>query len=141
MENWRKVWREGIAPSLSTTGLTALRRALQVDDDRLLQGATTSPPPLMAVQEWPVEACCVIGYCAWQGEGLDTIGEVEEFFAQTCREADERLGEPAICRHFLNWYDDTPRAAMRFALLEEVQRTLAERFPIDDAYPIKLKAA
>ncbi len=129
MENWRNVWRKGFVPVLSTKGLGDLRDALHNDDLRLVQGATTSPPPLMCVQEWPVEACCALGYCGWQGEGLTTVGEVEEFFARCCYEADERLGEPAACRWFLNWFDDTPREAMRRELLAEVELALAERFP------------
>ena len=56
MESWRKVWREGFAPVLSTAGLQALRKALTADDTRLIQGSTSSPPPLMCVQDWPVEA-------------------------------------------------------------------------------------
>ena len=36
MESWRKVWREGLAPLLSTGGLEALRQALVTDDARLL---------------------------------------------------------------------------------------------------------
>ena len=135
MESWRKVWREGFAPVLSTAGLQALRKALTADDTRLIQGSTSSPPPLMCVQDWPVEAACALGFCAWQGEGLETVAEVEEFFARTCYEADQRLGEPAACRYFLNWFDDTPRPQMRKLLLEEVNRTLAERFPIDEETP------
>ena len=46
MESWRKVWREGLAPLLSDNSLRALRRALVEDDPRLIQGATTTPPPL-----------------------------------------------------------------------------------------------
>jgi len=132
MESWRKVWREGFAPVLSTAGLQALRDALTKDDTRLIQGSTSSPPPLMCVQDWPVEAACALGFCAWQGEGLETVGEIEDFFARTCFEADQHLGEPAACRYFLNWFDGTPRPEMRKALLEEVNRTLAERFPIEE---------
>ncbi|HEV3143523.1 MAG TPA: hypothetical protein VGZ47_06510 [Gemmataceae bacterium] len=135
MESWRKVWREGFAAVLSTAGLQALRNALKADDTRLIQGATSSPPPLMCVQDWPVEAACALGFCAWQGEGLETVGELEEFFARTCYEADQRLGEPAACRYFLNWFDDTPRPEMRKLLLEEVNRTLAERFPVEEETP------
>ena len=127
MESWRKVWREGLAPEVSTAGLDALRRALIHDDPRLLQGATTSPPPLQCVQDWPVEGACGLGYCGWQGEGLQTVAQVEEFFARACFETDRRLGEPAACRWFLNWFDDTPRAEMRRQLLAEVNRTLAQR--------------
>jgi hypothetical protein len=135
MESWRKVWREGFAPLLSTVGLESLRDALLADDSRLLQGATSSPPPLMCVQDWPVEAACALGYCAWQGEGLDTVGEVEDFFARACFDADQRLGEPAACRYFLNWFDDTPRNAMRRELLAEVNIVLADRFPIEQFQP------
>jgi len=132
MESWRKVWREGLAPQLSVVGLTALQRALQTDDTRLLQGATTSPPPLECVRDWPVDAACVLGYCAWQGDGLETVAEVEEFFARACFEADQRLGEPAACRWFLNWFDDTPRGDVFRDLLTEVTRTLARRLRGDD---------
>lgn len=127
MESWRKVWREGFAPLLSTAGMQALLTALQSDDKRLLQGATTSPPPMMGVQDWPVEATCAVGFCAWQGEGLTTVGEVDEYFSRACYEVDQRLGEPSACRYFLNWFDDTPRHAMRRLLLEEVEQELARR--------------
>jgi hypothetical protein len=128
METWRKVWRDGLAPVVSTKGLLALKQALIRDDARLTQGATTTPPPMQCVLDWPVEGACVLGYCAWQGDGLETVGEVEEFFAKACFEADQRLGEPAAVRYFLNWFDDTPRDEMRKLLLAEVNRTLAERF-------------
>src|SRR5579883_830765 len=108
MEGWRKVWREGFAPVLSTESLEALADALERDDRRLTQGSTTTPPPLMCVQDWPCEGACALGYCGWHGEGLQSVGEVEEFFAKCCFEADRRLGEPAACRWFLNWFDDTP---------------------------------
>ncbi len=131
MESWRLVWRDGFVPVISTTGLMALRDALTSDDPRLTQGSTTTPPPLMCVQEWPVEAACALGFCGWQGDELNTVGEVEEHFAKCCFEADQRLGEPAACRWFLNWFDDTPRAEMCRELLAEVELALAERFPVD----------
>ncbi len=127
MESWRKVWREGIAPQLSPEALDALRDGLARDDARLLQGATTAPPPLQCVQDWPVEACCALGYGGWQGDGLETVAEVEQYFAETCFEADRLLGEPAAVRWFLNWYDETPRDEMRRLLLAEVHHTLARR--------------
>lgn len=132
MESWRKVWREGVAPLLSSSGLEALQRALKSDDARLLQGATTTPPPLQCVQDWPVEAACALGFCGWQGDGLETVAEVEEFFARTCFEIDQRLGEPAACRWFLNWFDETPREEMREQLLAEVQHALGQRQSVED---------
>jgi hypothetical protein len=127
MESWRKVWRDGVEPLLTTEGLSALAQALRSDDGRLVQGATTTPPPLMCVQDWPCEAACALGYCGWVGDGLETVGEVEEFFARMCFEIDQRLGEPAACRWFLNWYDETPRDDMRRELLNEVTRALTAR--------------
>ncbi|MHB1425716.1 MAG: hypothetical protein ACYC3I_21315 [Gemmataceae bacterium] len=127
MESWRKVWRDGLAPLLSNSALESLQGALQSDDARLLQGATTTPPPLQCVQDWPVEAACALGFCGWQGEGLETVAEVEEFFARTCFEIDQRLGEPAACRWFLNWFDETPRDEMLPQLLSEVQYALVQR--------------
>lgn len=127
MESWRLVWREGVEPLLVTGELEALRAALSEDDPRLLQGATTTPPPLQCVQDWPVEAACALGYCGWIGGGLETVAEVEEYFARMCFEIDRRLGEPAGCRWFLNWFDETPREDMRRSLLAEVNRALARR--------------
>lgn len=127
LESWRTVWRLGFVPSLSDKALAALHQALENDDPRLTQGSTTTPPPLMCVQDWPVEAACALGFCGWQGEGLNTVGETEEFFAKCCFEADQRLGEAAACRFFLNWYDDTPRDQMRAELAEEVRRAICER--------------
>jgi hypothetical protein len=132
MERWRIVWRQGFVPQLSTAGLQSLRDALVSDDPQLLQGATTSPPPMLCVQDWPVESACVVGFCAWKGEGLETVGEVEEYFARACYEADRLLGEKASCRWFLNWFDDMPRPEVRRLLLEEVERALAERVPVSD---------
>lgn len=127
MESWRKVWRKGFAPLISEAGLKALHKALSMDDPRLTQGSTTTPPPLICVQDWPCERACALGFCGWQGDGLQTVGEVEEHFARLCFNADQRLGEPAACRWFLNWFDDTPRDEMRQALTAEVEYELTRR--------------
>lgn len=124
MDSWRKVWRDGVVPLLSPAALEALRKALVNDDPRLLQGATTMPPPMQCVQDWSCESACGLGYAGWQGEGLVTILEVEEFFAKICFEIDQRLGEPAAARYFLNWFDETPRHEMRRELLSEVEIAL-----------------
>lgn len=142
MESWRSIWRDGFAPVLPAAGLEALAEALRTDDPRLTQGSTTTPPPLMCVQDWPVEAACALGFCgAVEGGGFAdekptgkrtnpnaaTVGQVEEFFARACFQADQRCGGPAECRWFLNWFDDTPRDEMRRELLAEVELALASR--------------
>ena len=126
MESWRKVWRT-MAGHLSTDGLQKLAEALVGDDPRLVQGATTCPPPLQCVLDWPVESTDAIGFCGWQGDQLSTVQEVEEYFARICFETDQILQEPAACRWFLNWYDEVPREEMRRELLAEVTKALAER--------------
>jgi hypothetical protein len=127
MEIWRKVWRDAAAPLLSVPALEALRAAVLADDPALLQGATTTPPPLQCVQDCPVEAACALTYAGWKGDGLGTVGEAEEFFARICFEIDQRLGEPAGCRWFLNWFDETPRKEMLREFLPELDRELARR--------------
>ena len=127
MESWRKVWRDAVAPLLGRAELEALAGALSRDDACLMQGGTTTPPPLRCVADWPVEAACALGLCGWKGLGLITVNDVEEYFARMCYEIDLRLGEPAGCRWFLNWFDETPREEMRQLLLAEVGRTLAQR--------------
>lgn len=122
----QKAWREGIAPQLSDAGLEALALALRTDDPRLVQGATTMPPPLHCVRDWPIEAGCALAYCAWQSGGLATVGEVENGFAQICYAADEACGISAA-RYFIEWFDDTPRDEMRQQLLPEVEAVLAAR--------------
>jgi hypothetical protein len=127
LEAWQKVWRDGIAPELSTAALAALERGLTADDVALIQGATTDPPPLQVCQDWAPCAACALAYAGWKGDGLATVAQVEEYFARLCARADEALGEPAGVRWFLNWYDEQPRNLMRVQLLVEVQRSLAER--------------
>ena len=81
MEMWRRVWRDGLTARLSARALAALRAALLADDPRLVQGTTCSPPALQALCERRVETACALGYCGWQGEGLESVAEVEEYCA------------------------------------------------------------
>lgn len=140
MESWRKVFRDGLAPILSDNALAALAAGLRADDKTLIQGATTTPPPLSCCQDWDVEAACPIGYAYWRGDGLNLIGEVEEAFARTCFAIDESIGEPSGCRFLLNWMDETPRCVMFTCLLEEVEREITRRdllahsMEVHDAY-------
>lgn len=127
MEAWRKVWRKGFAPLLSTAGLEALKKALETDDPALIQGATTNPPPLECVQDWPVEGACAVSYALWKGGGSGLVGDVEEAFARACFNCDEALGESVGCRWFLNFFDETHRDEARRLLIPEVGRELDRR--------------
>lgn len=148
MESWRKVWRDAVVPLLTRADLEVLRNALETDDPRLVQGATTVPPPMQCVSDWPCEAACPLGYVGASRFGglfdpkrceqrlkehdvrdIDcaTVAQAEEFFAVSCYEIDKALGEPAGCRHLLNFFDETPRDEMRRELLSEVLLALKDR--------------
>lgn len=127
MESWRIVWRNGFAKVLPLDGLVSLAEALRVDDQRLSQGSTTTPPPLMCVQDWPCEGADAIGWTKYKGDTQVSVGDVTAHFGAMCIDADAALGEPAACRWFLNWFDDTPRDEMRRELLPEVERAIAIR--------------
>lgn len=127
MESWRKVWREGITPELSTRGLQRLRKALKEDDVRLIQGTSTVPPALDFCRKSAPCGACGIGFCAWMGDGLDTVAEVESFVDHVCAQADQQLGEPCISRYFIDWFDAAPRTVVRELLLEEVELALELR--------------
>jgi hypothetical protein len=129
-EKWRRVWREGLAPQLSLAELFALWSALIRDDPRLLQGVVSSPPPLEPMADCRVVGCCAVGYGGWRSRRLHTVAQVEANFHRTCDAADAVFHEPAACRFFLNWYDETPRPVMRRELLAEVTLALRQRAPV-----------
>ncbi len=56
------VFKEGFAPVLGPHRLAVLRDACRANDPQLQQGLTTSPPPMMCVQDWPCEGACLLGY-------------------------------------------------------------------------------
>ena len=142
MESWRRSWRLGFLPSLPVDGLRVLLTALESNDRRLLQGATTAPPPLQCVQDWPVEAGDPVVLTFWCFQPSTTVGEAEEFFARACYDADQRLGEPTGCRWLLNWWDETPRPTALRLLAEEVHQNLRDlalqqmtEAPVDASLP------
>lgn len=136
MDTWQKVWRVGVQPLLSSAALEALLKGLESDDPRILQRGTCSPPPLRCVLDWPVESACPIGYAFWQGErsGVANVAEVEENFSSKCHDIDQRVGEPAGCRWFLNWWDEAPRGEARVLLAQEIRLELRQR-RLDAAVP------
>jgi hypothetical protein len=127
IESWRKCWRDGVAPALSDAALAAMVSAIEADDPALIQGATTYPPPLHCNSDLAIESACLIGLAGMRSQGLETVGEVEFFFAKTCQQVNEQLGVPDAVRDFLNWFDDTPREQMRQELLPELNRAILER--------------
>jgi hypothetical protein len=127
MESWRQVWRSAVAPLLSDRHLEVLERALACNDRRLIQGGTTSPPPMRCIRDWPVDQACPLAFAGWQGDGLPDVEAAEEFFARACFSIDQQIGEPGGCRFFLNWWDEEPREVVFPLLLAEVRQEQQRR--------------
>lgn len=143
MDSWELVFRNGFAPGYTDAHLKCILGALEADDARLIQGSTSRPAPMMCVENWYAEAGCVNSYPGAVDAGgfapksvrqepgekprYVTVGMLEEFFARACFQADQRLGEVAACRWFLNKWDDTPRAEMFALMIRVVRDILRER--------------
>ena len=95
LEAWRHAFRVGFAPQLTTIGLLALRHALEHDLPELMQGCTVMPFPLHVNSHLPPEGCCAVTFAGWCGDGLRTVGELEEFFASTVSVAAVALNDPS----------------------------------------------
>jgi hypothetical protein len=134
---WQRAWRTGFAPFIATGGLEALRRALWEDDRRLIQNCTTQPPPLCTFEDCPAVCGCALAICG-MGEGLTTVGQLDDYFHRLCRQAEEALGWETGPSVFLNYFDDTPRERMRAELLEEVSRELERRQESEPEHEEKL---
>lgn len=133
IEVWIEVWKRGFGPFLPIAGMRSLLDALVDDDQRLIQGATTSPPPLLSVQNWPCEAADIIGWCFFGPDA--TVGEVEEGFARACFDADIAIKESAACRWVIDFWDHSPREWARAQMIYLVADSLVERraISIDEA--------
>jgi len=126
LELWKKAWRVGVAPLLSNVALVELEVALEYDDPRLIQGKVCLPAWTPNAEGEEVTEVCAIGLCAL-AEGKKTVGQVSAFFGDLCRKAGEAIGETSGIRHFLSWFDETPRDEVRRELLAEVVREQKRR--------------
>lgn len=127
MESWRKVWREGIAPQLSTKALEELRYGLEKDSDFLLQGACSKPPMLECNYDKECEGGCAMVYGAWMAGEVKTVGQADEYFHNIVASQLMSDGCDNCVRDFLNWFDDTPRDEMRREMIREVDNELIIR--------------
>lgn len=127
MKMWRKVFINGIAPSISNSGLVQLIKELAMEPSSLIQRETVFPEPIAPNMDRPVEAACAIGFCGWKGEGCETVAEVIEYFSRVCYETDQRLCEEAGCRWFINWFDDTDMEIVREELTSAIVDVLRTR--------------
>ena len=120
-------WQEGIQPSISSTALRSLLEALERDDERLLQGASTSPPPLYPCDSWPCEASCPVCWLLWEGSQEMSVKEVCEFLGNIASHCEDALQEVGAIRHFMNWWDENPRELVRAKLSAWIAADLAAR--------------
>jgi hypothetical protein len=127
MEAYRKVWRDGFAPQLSDAELKALLVGIESDDPALVQGRTTVPIPLLAVDSWDLEGGDAIVYAAWKVGLVSLVGEGAELFGKRCAETDLLLGELTACRFWNNFWDDTSRGEAFAELAAEVRREIFRR--------------
>jgi hypothetical protein len=145
---WQKTFRKGILPALyelagGRVGYAKALRAVEYyllgdHDETMCQGNTTralgdghSVSDFPGRGGSPCDSACFVGYLVWKGGVVKpkrdraTINEVEEAFAQMCFLTDKYMGEPAACRWFLNWFDETPWSSVQQPLLREVMRALS----------------
>lgn len=129
IERAREVLRAGLLPQWDAAIVAATLEAIEKDDPRLVQGSTCTPPPLMCVQDWPVEAVDILGIGALVSGQVRNVAEAEEVFARSCFEIDKRMGEAAACRWLLNWWDSAPRPEVLAMMREELIRWRGQEGP------------
>ncbi len=127
MENWRAIFREGLAPLLSDDALHALRAALEGDDARLLQGAAAHPWPTEAEPSPYVEAACPLGFALWQADRLETCAQVEVSFVRLAEAIDARMGDPLATWALTHAWDDPEREDAVRAWHGEVMLEISRR--------------
>jgi len=127
----RIVFEEGFAPQFSTETLILFQYALEENSDKIVQGSTTVPFPMLCLHDWPISGADAIGSLVWQqqydwAEGI-TVGDVEEGFARACFECDKAMNEPAACRYFINWFDEGNRGEVFAELSKWIDDIITER--------------
>jgi hypothetical protein len=81
---WREAW-EDLEPHLSTPVLSAMLAGLESNDARIVQGVTHQPSLARAPSNAPPECGCLVAFGLWVGEGLETIGQIDQRFSQVNR--------------------------------------------------------
>ncbi len=133
MENWRRVFREGVLPLLSEKEAAALRKGLADGDPELVRGRVSESrfiPDGRGYSPLPCHGACLCGYAGWKGGPLETCGEVEEFFDEIAKGCAERCGHASI-RHLTGAWDEADAVEggeefLRRELVAEIDLAFAE---------------
>jgi hypothetical protein len=143
IEAWRKIWREGLVPQLSTDGLQGLLDALKRNDSRIITGATTEPPAFSAASNLPIERCDPIIWAMLDGHGpaACTVGLMDEAFARLAIRCSELCGMPRAIGTLLCWIDDQDRETWRTELMREIHLALIGRLPEETPLCKQLRAS
>ena len=110
MEKWRRVWRDRDRAAAVTSRFA--RSAIGSCSATIAGCCKASSPRRRRWMPTPIapsSAAVPSVLCGWLGEGRTSVGAVEEYFTAICEAADAAFGEPAACRFFFNWFDDSPR--------------------------------
>lgn len=108
MEKWRRAWRLGIMPLLSKKARDALHKAVKENSPDLIQGKSTVPD-IFCSDETKPEACCVLAYTGWRGEGLETVQEIMGYCKILVDHINRSLPHDVCVGDFVQWYDSNPR--------------------------------
>lgn len=126
IRDWRKVWREGIAPQMETTGLHELKVALGLDLDELIQGSAileeTGQDPLA-----PITGCNPVVYPFWLCGHCATIDQGWARFTEVSFQADQNLATLGCMATFLKFWDENERSLAFSELQSEVEEILRHR--------------
>lgn len=137
-QDWRTVWRTGIAPFATTEGLRSLALALRDGDARLVRRRTVEP--LYVYPHMRCLAGCPLLWLGWCGEPDMTVGEALRAFdallALCASATGSRLAAQSVIDRWDGWggteYDAEPLPAE--TLLVAVLLALEQRKERHDAH-------
>jgi hypothetical protein len=120
---WRTAWME-LEARLSLPVLEAMLDGIESADPRLVQGVTHLPPLSLAPADAAPACGCLVGYGLWIGEGLRSIGEIDERVRQINRAV---TNMPAVMGRVIDAWDGASSIDAARQLFRPVVRAALER--------------
>lgn len=112
------IWKNYILPALPKEALKKLFDAATADDGRLIRGINYFPPPSRPRSK--ITHCDIVGF-AFVNFGTTTVEELGQKWGNFMLSVGDKLGNPHDLRHFLNWYDDSPREVVLDTLAKSIE--------------------